>query len=212
MEPLLQKGMGVNSKVYIIEEEDVRADPNAGNIYFGKAYFDLLDQKYKSAIKWAQFDPIPIGIKLILAHEYAHQFQFRMFKKKNVPLTTSTPIDELQADILASYFIGSYLDAQFANLPTPEKIKRVMDLSGGAMMVVSQLGDFYFNDKNHHGNPMTRHDCMHYGFAAGWVNQFGLPTEAMTTREDLIYDWSRKFATESFNNQRNSPNFRGRNF
>lgn len=207
MEPALQKGMGVTSKIFLTETQRVYANPVNGNVYFGKKFFDYLDRKYQQDIKQIGVNPIPVGLKLIIAHEYAHGFQFRMFKKKKLPLADPTPVDELQADVLASYFLGSSLDTQFSDLPMQDKVKRVMDESGGAIFVVSQLGDQFFNDANHHGDPITRSQCMQFGFSAGWVHQFGVPEVAMTSKEDEVFEWSRKFAAEAYKRQHNGVLF-----
>lgn len=194
MEPALQKGMGVRSRVFLTEMQRVYADPVSGNVFFGRKYFDFLDQKYKSIVKQVGTNPIPLGIKLIIAHEYAHQFQFRMFKKKNIALGAPTVVDELQADILASYFLGSSLRVQFANLPEEEKWNRFADQSGGATLIVAELGDPFFKDASHHGTSMNRRLSIQEGFQRGWENRFGGLETAMTAKEDEVYDWSRKYA------------------
>jgi len=195
LEPVLQKVMGVSSKVYMIDPRDVRADPKTGHVYFGRDYLVFLDDTYQPIIAQTHHNPIPPGMKLIVAHEYAHEFQFRMFKKRNIPLTNPSPIDELQADILGSYFMGATL--QHAS------IEEQQDVYSGATMVLTQLADPFFNDSNHHGNAASRGACIQYGFAAGDKDQFGPLASAMTTNEDKIYDWSRAFAEKTYKNEKN---------
>lgn len=209
LEPALQKVMGVSSKVYMTDAPGVRAEPSDGNVYFGRKFFDALDAKYKTKemLELLKGDVVPVGLKLILAHEYAHQFQFRMFKKKGIALKAPTPADELQADVLASYVLGSLLDAQYSKLPQDKKVQQVLHESGGAMMVVTELGDPFFNDANHHGNPTSRRTVLNQGFSAGWVNHFGPLAEALTAKEDQLYDWSRKVAEDTFKSQHNSRTF-----
>ncbi|MET0621608.1 MAG: hypothetical protein ABW250_01375 [Pyrinomonadaceae bacterium] len=205
-EPTLQKALSVSSKVYMTEATVVRSEPRDGNVYFGRRFFNTLDERYKNkaALELLKGDVVPIGLKLILAHEYAHQFQFRMFKKRNIALTSPTPAVELQADMLASYVLGSLLDAQYSNLPQQEKVQQVLHDSSGAMMVVAELGDEFFNDANHHGDPTSRRTVMTQGFEAGWVNKFGPPA---TAKEDELYDWSLKVAEQTAKNQHNGRVF-----
>ncbi|MET0624214.1 MAG: hypothetical protein ABW250_14620 [Pyrinomonadaceae bacterium] len=54
--------------------------------------------------------------------------------------------------MLASYVFGSLLDAQYSTLPQEKKVQQVMHESSGAMMVVTELGDPFFNDAKHHGD------------------------------------------------------------
>lgn len=209
LESALQKAMGVSSKVYMTDAAVVRAEPRDGNVYFGRKFFDTLDAKYKTkeTLELLKGDVVPVGLKLILAHEYAHQFQFRMFKKRNIALKAPTPADELQADLLASYVLGSILDTQYSNLPQAQKVQQVVHESSGALMVVSQLGDLFFNDPNHHGDPMSRAAVLRQGFEAGWINRFGPLAQALSAKEDELYDWSRKVAEDISKNQHNSRVF-----
>lgn len=209
LEPSLQKVMGVSSKVYMTDTAVVRAGPGDGNVYFGRKFFDTLDTQYKNpkTLELIKNDVVPVGLKLILAHEFAHQFQFRMFKKMNIALKAPTPIDELQADALASYVLGSMFDAKYSHLPEAEKRQKVMDDSGGAIMVVALLGDEFFNDANHHGDQMTRRQVLSAGFEWGWINKFGALAQALTGKEDELYNWSRKVAEDTFKTQINGSTF-----
>jgi len=211
MEPILQKSMGLTSKVYLSEEEGERASADAatGQIYFGKKIFDYLEGKLGAKINYPnpKSDPIPIGIKFILAHEYAHQFQFLMFKRKKIALAASKPVDELQADILAGYALSSYFYNKFSDLPEQKRVNRVWDEISNAVFVVSNLGDNFFMDKDHHGNSYSRTECLMYGFYAVVKNQFEPRTMMIVSRPDEIYNWSRCLAEETFNNQHNSKFF-----
>jgi hypothetical protein len=203
LEPTFQTFMAVSSRIYMTESDSARAEPSDGNVYFGSKFFSRLENRYTKDPKVAPLLPpdiIQVGIKLILAHEYAHHFQFRMFKKRHITLTAPTPTIELQADILGAYFLGSILDAKYSGLPEAQKVQRVLHESGGGMMVVTELADPYFNDPDHHGNGGSRRAAIDQGFNAGWRHAFG---RSGALKEDELYDWSRSAAEAIFKNQQN---------
>jgi hypothetical protein len=201
LEPELQKAMGVNSKVFMTEAGVVRSESSDGNVYFGVGFFNILTNKYGQVNKQLGFDVIPFGLKLIIAHEYAHQFQFRIFQKRKIEMSAPTPTTELQADIIGSYVLGSILDAQYSNLSQDKKVSRIYQESGGARMIVTELGDAFFNDVGHHGSPASRMNAIDQGFSAGMLNKYGPLSQALTAKEDELYDWSFKAADDIFKHQ-----------
>jgi predicted metalloprotease len=116
-------------------------------------------------------------------------------------MSAPTPTIELQADIIGSYVLGSILDAQYSNSSPDKKASQIYQESGGARMVVTELGDAFFNDADHHGTSASRMNAIDQGFSAGLANKYGPLSRALTAKEDELYDWSFKTADDIFKHQ-----------
>jgi hypothetical protein len=113
-----------------------------GSILYGYYLFTSLYTQYRNGLPIAG----------VLAHEWAHQVQFRFgWQNPNAPTVRGT---ELEADAFAGYymalakgwawsFIGSYWQAVFNS------------------------GDYNFNSRGHHGTPEQRLAAARMGFEAG---------------------------------------------
>ncbi len=85
-------------------------------------------------------------ISVIMMHEFAHIGQFTMGVKGPIKKM------ELQADMMAGWYISQRIDHSVDD-----------PINHGANQLY-QLGDFNFNDPNHHGTPQERIDAFWYGY------------------------------------------------
>lgn len=90
------------------------------------------------------------ALAYIIAHEYSHAIQtVGRFRPKNI-----TAI-ELQADCLSGYFMGVMPDVTFDR----EDVEQIATLA-------YQIGDYEFNNTQHHGTPQERTRAVLIGFQA----------------------------------------------
>jgi uncharacterized protein len=90
------------------------------------------------------------ALAYILAHEYAHAAQtIGGFRPNNI-----TAI-ELQADCMAGFYMGAMPDVTF-DLQDIEQIAEI----------AYQVGDYEFNNRQHHGTPEQRAKAVLLGFKA----------------------------------------------
>jgi uncharacterized protein len=88
------------------------------------------------------------ALAYILAHEYAHAVQVvGGFRPRNITQT------ELQADCLAGYYMGAMPDVSFDDKDI-EEIARI----------AFQVGDYEYNNSQHHGTPKQRALAVLTGF------------------------------------------------
>lgn len=88
------------------------------------------------------------ALAYILAHEYAHAAQVvGGFTPRNITQA------ELQADCLAGYYMGAMPDVSFDDQDI-EEIARI----------AYQVGDYEFNNRQHHGTPKQRALAVLSGF------------------------------------------------
>jgi hypothetical protein len=83
-----------------------------------------------------------LAVPAIMAHEFAHIVQY----KRNSPL--STKLKELQADYLAGWYLGN---------------RFIYTNVGPAFQAFFGMGDYKFNDPNHHGTPAQRLSAIKAG-------------------------------------------------
>jgi len=86
-----------------------------------------------------------LAVPAIMAHEFAHIVQYKRGS------TLSTKQKELQADYLAGWYLGNrwiYTDVR------------------AAFEAFFQMGDYQFNNPNHHGTPQQRLAAIQAGFQA----------------------------------------------
>lgn len=128
-----------------------------GFILYGVNLFSMLASNYGG-------DTGPISG--VLAHEWGHQIQFQGgWSTSNEP--TQRPI-ELEADAFSGYYM--------ALGPDSYPWQSVLDYFDA----IANLGDFNFNDQNHHGTPQERLAAAQLGFqtavnAAQSGTQLGYP-------------------------------------
>jgi uncharacterized protein len=90
------------------------------------------------------------ALAYILAHEYSHAVQtIGGFRPKNITAV------ELQADCLAGYFMGVIPNVTFDR----QDIEEIATLA-------YELGDYEFNNAQHHGTPQQRSRFVLTGFQA----------------------------------------------
>jgi uncharacterized protein len=94
------------------------------------------------------------ALAYILAHEYAHAAQTASgFRTKNI-----TKI-ELQADCLAGFYMGAMPNVTFDQ-------KDIEEIAA----IAYQVGDYEFNNRQHHGTPQQRAQAVLLGFQASQQN------------------------------------------
>jgi uncharacterized protein len=94
------------------------------------------------------------ALAYILAHEYSHAVQtIGGFRPKNI-----TAI-ELQADCLAGFYMGAMPNVTFDRQDIQE-----------IAAIAYQVGDYEFNNRQHHGTPKQRAQAVLLGFQASQTN------------------------------------------
>lgn len=88
------------------------------------------------------------ALAYILAHEYAHAAQIAAGSR----LRNITQI-ELQADCLAGYYMGSMTNVTFDR-------QDIDEIAG----IAYQVGDYEYNNRQHHGTPKQRARAVLLGF------------------------------------------------
>jgi hypothetical protein len=167
-------------KIFVIKDKNAYAAED-GKIYMGEELLKFIQGKFGLMA-------LPAACQYILAHEFAHQAQFAA-EKRGLPVARrGTAAFELQADILAGYFISQ--SERMVNVRTkvtplftskdglglgnqlqdfnPYLKKNQTDLFN----VVESLGDYGFGDKAHHGTPFQRRAALTFGIQAGKNGQF----------------------------------------
>jgi hypothetical protein len=92
-----------------------------------------------------------VGIVAALAHEYAHQVQFRFGWMR--PWESTIRTTELEADAFAGYYMAAIKDIDSAALDA-------------YFQALGSFGDYAFNSPNHHGTPINRMAAGAYGMLA----------------------------------------------
>jgi hypothetical protein len=156
----LQSGFftGFTPAVYVLDE----CSPNEANALSDPRGFILFGKWLASKTIIETRSELPIAG--ILAHEWAHQVQFRFgWMQQTEPTVRRT---ELEADMwsglymgMAKQWAGAQLDAYFQTL--------------------FRLGDYQFNSRNHHGTPNQR--------LAGGVTGLLVAQQVLSNRLPLSY-------------------------
>ncbi len=112
--------------------------PRSNTIYITKQHIQMAYQYGDAALAY------------ILTHEYAHAAQtVGGFRPRTI-----TAI-ELQADCLAGYYMGAMPNVTFDR----NDIEQIASLA-------YQIGDYEFNNRQHHGTPEQRSQAVLLGFQA----------------------------------------------
>ena len=91
-----------------------------------------------------------IGLAGIMAHEWAHQVQFQFGYMGNNSSTVKPT--ELEADAFSGFYMGLSYNWAWSRI-------------NGYFQVLASLGDYNFNNRNHHGTPTER---LNAGYL-GWI-------------------------------------------
>jgi len=184
-ERLWKSRMGVRASIYLIDVENAFAEPN-GQVYLGQPLINRMLQM--RGLEYA-FQ----GGGFIVAHEYGHQFQFRIAKEHDLTLGPG-PVVELQADTLAGYWVGMRLREQKEGLEAIGQGYEIDRIYRIALQAAYDVGDFAFNHPSHHGTPNQRYEATKKGFEAGFRAKFGDPDDVFSSNGDKIFDWSENLA------------------
>jgi hypothetical protein len=188
-EQLWSGRMQVEATIYMIDALNAFAAPGK-DVYLGQPLVNQVVMNH--GVEYGFH-----ATSYVLAHEYAHHFQFRMVEALGTERPV-TPIMELQADILAGYWFGSRLKEQDNMLgpgKQPGEINHILQVARNAAF---EVGDFAFSSPDHHGTPDQRHAAVVAGSSAGFSEKFGLSDKAYSSNERSIYSWSLAKAREIF--------------
>lgn len=116
--------------------------PRSNTIYITRQHIQMAYQYGDAALAY------------IITHEYAHAAQtMGGFRPRTI-----TAI-ELQADCLAGFYMGAMPNVSFDR----QDIEQIATLA-------YQIGDYEFNNRQHHGTPEQRADAVILGFQASQRN------------------------------------------
>ena len=121
--------------------------PRSNTIYITRQHIKMAYQHGDAALAY------------ILAHEYAHAVQIR----SGTSIKNITKL-ELQADCLAGYYMGVMPDVTFDR-------QDIEEIAG----IAYQVGDYEYNNQQHHGTPKERATAVLRGFQ-GSQQQNGIRT------------------------------------
>lgn len=117
-----------------------------------------------------------IGVTVVLAHEWAHQIQFRHgYFQPKVPTRTT----ELEADLIAGFYVA------WTRSLSSSDLVQVLD-------VLHALGDEHYNNASHHGTPPERKFMELWGYA---MAKNALMAGQMVAWDDLHNEARRQLST-----------------
>ena len=180
-EGLWKERMAVSADVYLCNAMNAFAQP-AGNVFLGQPLMNRIYEQKGQAFTFQAGG-------FIMAHEYSHEFQFRILANRGQQITNG-PNLELQADLLGGYWVGMRLKEQEQGLHDSGLYGEISAIKSIARKMAYDLGDFAFNSPQHHGTPNQRFNAVSLGLTAGFESRFGSPDEAFRDRATEIYDWS----------------------
>jgi hypothetical protein len=124
--------------------DEIRVAGTWGSVLFGRRLFQELDERY---------DDGGMAVLCIMAHEFAHIAQFRTKTYSTlVGAGRKSKRAELHADLLSGYYLG----IRKAQVPS-------LQLRSAGVHLF-EIGDFEFNDRDHHGTPSERIEAAEKGF------------------------------------------------
>ncbi|MGH9611703.1 MAG: hypothetical protein ACRD4P_01335, partial [Bryobacteraceae bacterium] len=118
------------------------------------------------------------ALAYIAAHEYGHQFQFRM----TLGQIPGGPAAELQADAIAGYWIGMRLREQVEEGLSEQEARKIISLDERAAY---DIGDYLFDSPDHHGTPGQRHAAVAEGIKSGYERRVGAIFQSITSANRL---------------------------
>jgi hypothetical protein len=124
-----------------------------GTVLLGRSLAGVTSARRKSGFRgWGPDRTWPLGLRIIIGHEWAHILQFA---RGNVKQGKGA---ELHADFLAGWFLGYATRRQGGPVVDPKD----------AMSAIFGRGDnLAFNDPQHHGRPVQRAGAIAEGLEAG---------------------------------------------
>lgn len=167
--------IGTAASLYWFDERDQGANAYAeqgGNVVLGVKLLRECQARDR--------DLFMLSMGYIMAHEYGHQFQFKLAGTDFRPGTVA----ELQADILAlaGYWAAQRLvDQGFGGHRVPRDV---------ILRKAYSIGDYAFGNPQHHGTPDQRHHATQVGFDAGEAKQFGNLDTSYGTNARELYQWN----------------------
>lgn len=162
----LDQSFGFQTNVTITDNENTLSHPENGIII---SRSDLIAIRDNSNVK--QFRE---AIRLILAHEKAHQLQYKYYSQENV-LTDNIEIAnmyECQADILAGKFLIETLTTssqeEISEVEREEQSNAIVD----ALQILFDLGTDVNNFSADHPNQEVRRNAVRFGMSHGMITNF----------------------------------------
>ena len=168
-----------------------------GFVYVGQPLVDYLISENGS-------DPKYNGVGYIVAHEYAHQFQFKVWASGHDLQPKSTAQVELQADVIAGIWYGIN-DRQFLAAlrrqvgPSFDRQIGIDDLVGKEQHAADQVADYLAWTPAAHGTTEQRNAAIKAGIVYGEDFYKSLPDSAFKDHASEIYDVSKDAAKEALN-------------
>jgi hypothetical protein len=176
---LQRRFFGSNTQVLLFDE----CSPQYKNAYALPSGYILFGYYMMQDLVLTTHSELPIAG--VMAHEFGHQLQFRNgWMNPNASTARST---ELEADAFSGYYVGK------AKNWTGADMRSHFD-------TLFRIGDFNFNDRNHHGTPLQR-------LAAGGLGLAVYLAEVQTGRVPSFLDLHQVFTDriESCIVQRQDP-------
>jgi hypothetical protein len=137
-----------------------------GTVMFGQTMFtDLIDR----------FGETSLAPLIIAAHEFGHIAQFRSgMEARLMDGQPTVKRLELHADWLAGYFIG-----------TRKRANPSLSV-WAAGQAIYDVGDYEFNNRNHHGTPAQRVAATEAGFKVGFDGQTPFATAFLESADFIM--------------------------
>lgn len=161
-----QQRLSVRARIFVVQADNAFAEP-AGRVLVGQQLADRYLRRSGTAYAFQ-------ALGYVIAHEFGHQFQFRMADNLRPGART-----ELQADAIAGYWIGMRLREQVGQGASETEASQIARIARNAAF---DIGDYVFDSPYHHGTPVQRHEAvsqgMRLGYRARFGNDFGSEPEA----------------------------------
>ena len=133
---------------------------------------------------------VGLGMGFLLAHEFGHMFQFKMVDDQPEKLGNDTPVNELQADVLAGYWAAIRIQEQREEQGQSREWENAN--KDYYLKAAGSLGDYAFFSPSHHGTPQQRYAAVKKGYNGGQDRKFGNLSEAYSDNAKRMFDWSRE--------------------
>lgn len=165
-----KRRLGVDSEIFVIPADNAYAVPS-GHVLLGQQWANRYVSEHGA-------DYALQALAYVAAHEYGHQFQFRVTNGQ-VP---GGPATELQADAIAGYWIGMRLREQVEGGISEQEAQRIISLDERAAY---DIGDYLFGKPEHHGTPGQRHAAVAEGIKSGYQRRVGAIFQSISSANRL---------------------------
>jgi hypothetical protein len=187
----IRSAFGVASPLYEATHMDDFSTKD-GNVYVSQQLIAYLTQTNGA-------DPSSNGVEFIVAHEYAHQFQFNEWASGHDSPQASVLQNELQADVIAGTWIGIQDRQRLAAIRRQVGPSFDSQLGVGFMVqqtqqTAKQASDFMQWTSQFHGTTDQQNAAIKAGIQYGEDFYQALPGEAYKTYATDIYDFSKQVA------------------